>query len=192
MPTRLHTSHHARLLHAPRALGSLALLLAPIACDPGDELGADEEEDKWDHITGDCGCGEGVDQTDRSNFARRGGAGDGRGEVVFDGAQVRAEVAADPDARFVVDLRGSDRVRFVQDEVGLDFAHFLVLSAAMPRPIPMREFADLFGLDLDLVEFTLQSAAAEDSVFRVTRSDLLECIEACVGEDEDGCVAQCG
>ncbi|MBL8944160.1 MAG: hypothetical protein JNK45_13470 [Myxococcales bacterium] len=110
-------------------------------------------------------------------------------DIVFDGAEIRARLAKDPTARSFVDLRGGSRVRFVQDPVPLDFTHFLVQCPSMPHPIPMTDFADLLGLDLERPEFTLQSAAADDVEFRSTIDPTCEfdCFELEAGD----CVISC-
>lgn len=110
-------------------------------------------------------------------------------DLVFDGAEVRDKLAADPDSRFFVDLTGSDRVRFVQEDVPLDFTNFLVQCPSMPHPIPMLDFASMVGIDLEWPEFSMRSAAAEDVGFRAEEA----CEEGryCPDANFDDCVMVC-
>jgi hypothetical protein len=115
-------------------------------------------------------------------------------DVVFDGAEVRDELAANPAARFFVDLRGDSRVRFTQEDAPLDFTNFLVQCPSMPHPIPMTDFASLLDIDLDRREFSLQSASAADITdFRDT--ELPTCTLTCpTGPEEslgEDCVWDC-
>lgn len=90
-------------------------------------------------------------------------------EVIFDATEVEAELAADPDALFFIDMRDPTLVYvFDQRSETLDFEHFLVQCPTMVAPMPMIDYAMMLGIELDKQLWTIQSAPDEgdDEGFR--------------------------
>lgn len=107
-------------------------------------------------------------------------------DVVFEGAEVRDQLAADPDAVLFVDLRGSSRVGFEQHDAPLDFSRLEVQGRGMAESVPMDEFADALGIDLRREEFTLQAVDAEEVGFRVNKCQVI-----CMHVQIEDCLFDC-
>lgn len=78
--------------------------------------------------------------------------------VVFDGEEVQAALAEDPDAVFFVDLREPSTYRFDQRVEPLAFEHFMVQCPSMPAPIPMEQFAAILELNTAATLWTVEPA----------------------------------
>lgn len=108
---------------------------------------------------------------------------------VFEGR----ELAADPDARLFVDLRGEQRYAFDQRALELDFDRFLVQCPTMPAPMPMPAFLDALDIDPSAPYWTLESDLSreleQDADFRAL---CLEEERHCPnGQDRGDCVWVC-
>lgn len=132
-------------------------------------------------------------------------AGEPQGEqgeqvrTLFEGDEVQAELAANPDAVFFVDLTAGHTIAFDQRNVPLDYANFIVQCPTMLAPIPLDAFLQLFpAIDPSAPAWTLRSTAvdAPDDQFRQSWGTFdapqpdLQCTESCSGGSD--CVWICG
>ncbi|MCA9687841.1 MAG: hypothetical protein KC457_37125, partial [Myxococcales bacterium] len=89
-------------------------------------------------------------------------------DVYFDGAEIKAQLAEDPDAIFFADLRDGNILHFDQSEEAIDFSHFIFQCPSMPAPVAMEGF--MIGMDSDLLlrdYWSMKSMADLDSEFRL-------------------------
>lgn len=101
----------------------------------------------------------------------------------FEGSEVADELAANPDARFFVDLRVDGTYAIDQRDQAIDFAYFTVQCPSMPQPISMPDFVALTGMAVDEPYWTLASVGP---AFRSTGSD---CVNKCFPNGD--CIVIC-
>jgi hypothetical protein len=73
--------------------------------------------------------------------------------VEFEGSRVAAEISANPDATFYVDLADDISYSFDQSVTTIDWDHFLVILNEVDEPVAMPIFAEQFGLELSSIEY---------------------------------------
>jgi len=92
-------------------------------------------------------------------------------EVLFDGAEVRAELGENPDAVFFVDTRDGIINHFDESEEPLDYSKFIFQCPSMANPVPMEWIIEVImsdNSDHGLVNvvgsdyWTIQSQSAVD------------------------------
>lgn len=127
---------------------------------------------------------------------------DGAAEQVrtlFEGDEVQAELAANPDAVFFVDLTSGHTIAFDQRNVALDYANFIVQCPTMIAPIPLEAFLHMFpAVDPNAPAWTLRASNVDvpDDQFRQSYGTFdapqpdLQCEKSCSGGDD--CVWICG
>ena len=99
----------------------------------------------------------------------------------LDGQAFAAEIEAEPNTVFFVDLRDTNQYTFDQATTAIDWDHVVVQTMIMEHPMPMSTFAAQLGLDIDAPNWTLGAAGLESSSSKEGLRALMppgcECIE---------------
>lgn len=84
--------------------------------------------------------------------------------IYFDGAEINAQLAENPDAVFFADVRNGTVVHFDQSEELIDLSNFIFQCPSMLIPVPMEDFLTGLGVDEEILlsdEWTVQSAVSD-------------------------------
>ncbi len=119
---------------------------------------------------------------------------DTRRHIYFDAAEVNDMLESDAPESLLVDVREGNIVHFDQSEESFDWSAFSAICPSMDAPIPMTDYMDGLGLNVEDLEYwTIQSADTDPASFRQDPLELPgeDClfVKRCVfGED---CVWVC-